>query len=142
MSNKLKVDQKTEINFKPRILALVCNWHSFKGKELDINESYNANIKFIRVICSSRIDRAIILKVVEEKIDGIIIIACSQDNCHYLGGTDIANNRIKHTVRFLKNVGYEEERILLNESPEAEKADNVDFLSTFVEKIINLGPFR
>jgi coenzyme F420-reducing hydrogenase delta subunit len=47
---------------------------------------YPANVKIIRMMCSGSVDPAVVMQALERGADGIIIIGCLIDNCHYVEG--------------------------------------------------------
>ncbi|MHA1729153.1 MAG: hydrogenase iron-sulfur subunit [Promethearchaeota archaeon] len=144
----MTVNSSSEIKIQkgidPKIIALICNWYSFEETDVINDIDLPLNIKIIRVMCTSRIDRAIILKAVKEKIDGIIIISCSREMCRYKGGNEMAINRIKKTASFLTNLGYDMNRIKFFEA-EADvttKSSLAEILTAFSDKIKKLGHFQ
>ena len=122
-----------------KILGFVCNWHSFQDTNSIIEQPYPAGVKLLRVMCSSRIDRNIILKAVQEKIDGIFIVSCTDNNCHYKGGNILAKTRLKATAEFLDQIGYDKNRIQYFESENLKENSPVDALNSFTKQIISLG---
>ena len=126
-------------NSQIKILGFVCNWHSFQDTNNIVDHQYPADVKLVRVMCSSRIDRNIILKAVEEKIDGIFIVSCTDDNCHYKGGNILAKTRLKATAEFLHQIGYDKNRIQYFESENLKENSPVDALNSFTKQIISLG---
>ena len=126
-------------NSQIKVLGFVCNWHSFQDTNSIIDNQYPADVKLVRVMCSSRIDRNIILKAVEEKIDGIFIVSCTDDNCHYKGGNILAKTRLKATAEFLHQIGYDKNRIQYFESENLKKNSPLDALYSFTKQIISLG---
>lgn len=129
-----------KINSQIKILGFVCNWHSFQDTNNIVDQQYPADVKLVRVMCSSRIDRNIILKAVQEKIDGIFIVSCTDENCHYKGGNILAKTRLKATAEFLHQIGYDKSRIQYFESENLKENSPVDALYSFTKKIISLGP--
>lgn len=118
-------DQEEE---NPKIIGFVCNWHSLGEVENFIDVNYQAKIKFIRVMCAARVDRAILLKAAENNIDGVMIIMCKENDCHYKDGSVKAKTRITHTASLLNSLGFNENRIKLieiDESTENQKVSEI-----------------
>ena len=134
------VKKPTEHPESIKILGFVCNWHSFQDTNNIVDNEYPADVKLVRVMCSSRIDRNIILKAAEEKIDGIFIVSCTDENCQYKGGNILAKTRLKHTTEFLHQIGYDKNRIQYFESENLKENSPVDALHSFTKQIISLGP--
>ncbi len=126
---------------KIKILGFVCNWYNWKNQDTDsiTDHQYPADVKLLRVMCSSRIDRNIILKVVEEKIDGIFIVSCTDEKCHYKGGNFLAKTRLKATAEFLDQIGYDNSIIKYFDSENLKENSPVDAVYSFTKQIIRLG---
>lgn len=124
-----------------KVVAFICNWQSQgKKKPVDItSQSYSTEVKFLRVMCVSRIDRAMLLKCVQEKIDGIFIGICNSENCHYRGGIELAQNRFQNTVDFFDLIGYDRSRILVYEDDGSPVNSLPKVLEEFTQKIKRLG---
>ncbi len=129
-------------NFKPKILAFVCNWCAYGASESAgvTGHEYPTTIKIIKVLCSSRVDRAMILKAIQDGVDGIIVVACNIGNCHYMSGNSFAKERIEATTSLLGNIGVDEKRIKFQEMRASEGNKLAQILTEFSENIKNLGP--
>jgi len=62
-------------NFAPRIVAFCCNWCSYAGADLAgvSRMQYPPTARIIRVMCSSRIDPAMILRAFLDGADGVMV---------------------------------------------------------------------
>ena len=74
--------------FEPEIIAFTCTWCGYPSANLaGVNKiEYPPNVKIIRVMCSGSVESAIIMDAFERGADGVIIIGCLMDNCHYVTG--------------------------------------------------------
>ena len=127
-----------------KVVAFVCNWQS-KDKKKPSNatsKTYSTNVKFLRVMCASRIDRGMLLKCVQEKVDGIFIGICNSENCHYRGGIELAQNRFQYTIDFLDSLGYERARIFVYEDDRTSVNSLPKVLEEFTKKIKQLGLYQ
>jgi F420-non-reducing hydrogenase iron-sulfur subunit len=61
-----------EESFEPMIVAFCCNWCSYAGADLagTGRMSYPANIRIVRVPCSSRVSPNFILRAFQRGADG------------------------------------------------------------------------
>ena len=52
------------MEFKPRIVAFLCNWCSYTGADLagTSRMEYKANVRAVRVMCSGRIEPTFVLE--------------------------------------------------------------------------------
>ena len=85
---KVRGDDMTEEEFKPKILAFCCNWCSYAGADLAGTSRMQMppNIRIIRVMCSSRVDPLFIIKAIMKGADGVLIAGCHPGDCHYTRG--------------------------------------------------------
>jgi coenzyme F420-reducing hydrogenase delta subunit len=79
----------------PSILVFRCQWAVFPS--LDIEE-LSPNVKLIDLPCASRIDMGHILESFRYGIDGVLVAACSEEDCKQ----EKAGGKAKHSVERLK----------------------------------------
>ena len=62
-------------DYEPKILAFLCNWCSYAGADLAgvSRMQYPPTARIIRVMCSSRIDPAMILRAFLDGADGVMV---------------------------------------------------------------------
>ena len=139
--NTKSTNVASSITKNPRVVAFICNWQSKdKKKPVDLlSKTYSTEIKFLRVMCASRIDRAMLLKCVQEKVDGIFIGICNSENCHYRGGIELAQIRFQNTIDFLDTLGYDRARIFVYEDEGKPVNSLPKVLEEFTQKIKQLG---
>lgn len=61
--------------FEPKIVAFLCNWCSYAGADLAGTSrfQYPANVRIIRVMCSSRINPLFVLNALLQGADGVLV---------------------------------------------------------------------
>lgn len=80
----------------PKILVFRCQWAIFPP--LNGGES-PPNVRFIDIPCASRVDTSHILEAFLQGIDGVLIAACSEDDCKQ----ERASGKTQHSVALLKD---------------------------------------
>ncbi|MCD6310022.1 MAG: hydrogenase iron-sulfur subunit [Candidatus Eremiobacteraeota bacterium] len=134
------VDEK----FEPRIIAFCCNWCTYTGADLaGISRMiYPANVKIIRTMCSGRVDPQFVLKAFREGADGVMICGCHPGDCHYQEGNIKTMRRFPLLVKMLKQLGIEEDRIMLEwvSASEGDKFARICYEMT--ERVKELGPLN
>jgi coenzyme F420-reducing hydrogenase delta subunit len=133
--------------FKPRIVAFLCNWCSYAGADLagTTRVKHRADVRIIRVPCSGRIDPAFVLKAFERGADAVIIGGCHPGDCHYVTGNLNARRRFYVLGKLLDFMGIEKERFQVTwcSASEGEKwASLVDEVCNLIEKLGPLESFR
>jgi len=128
--------------FEPDIVAFTCTWCGYPSANLaGVNKiSYPANIKIIRVMCSGGVDPAVVLQAIEKGADGIIIIGCLIDNCHYISGNKRAEERMDRLKKLLDILGINSKRIRTEWINASERIRFARAMNEFVEEIRELGP--
>jgi len=63
-------------DFEPKILAFCCNWCSYASADLAgvSRLQYPTNIRDIRVMCSGRVDPAIVFDALLKGVDGVMVL--------------------------------------------------------------------
>jgi coenzyme F420-reducing hydrogenase delta subunit len=134
-------------DFKPRIVAFLCNWCSYAGADLagTTRKKYRADVRIIRVPCSGRIDPSFIIKAFERGADGVVVGGCHPGDCHYVSGNYNARRRFYTILKLLDFIGIEKERFQVTwcSAAEGEKwAETVNGICDLVESLGPLAPFR
>jgi len=92
---------------EPRIIAFICNW-SHRG-----NEQFKEypNVYVIPVKCTGRVDQLHLLQAFWHEAEGVLVVGCENQDCHYIFGASITAKRIEEAKRWLKVVGIEPKRL-------------------------------
>lgn len=128
--------------FKPRILSFLCNWCSYAGADLAgvSRFQYLTNLRVIRVMCSGRVDPAIVLEAFIHEIDGVMVLGCHPGDCHYITGNYYTEDRVKTLQKLLKILGIKPERLLLDWVSASEGERFAKLVTNFTQKIGKIGP--
>ena len=127
-----------------KVVAFICNWQS-KNKKKAVDPSskqYSTEVKFLRVMCASRIDRGMLLKCIQEKVDGIFIGICNNEMCQYRGGIELAERRFESTINLLDTLGYDKNRVHVFEDDGGSVNLLPNALEEFSQKIKQLGLYQ
>lgn len=128
--------------FEPRIVVFACNWCSYAGADLAgvSRIQYPPTVRIIRVMCSSRVDPAFILKAFLRGADGVLVAGCHLGDCHYIEGNYNTERRIKETMKALGYVGFETERLKLEWISASEGQRFANVVREFTNQLKELGP--
>jgi coenzyme F420-reducing hydrogenase delta subunit len=128
--------------FEPRIVGFLCNWCSYAGADLAgvSRFQYPTNLRFIRVMCSSRVDPTIILEMLLQGADGVFIGGCHPGDCHYITGNYFTERKIKFTKKLISLAGLESGRLRLEWVSASEGQRFADVVTEFNAQITELGP--
>ena len=128
--------------FKPTIVAFLCNWCSYAGADLAglSRFQYPPSIRIIRVMCSGRVDPVFVLKCFEEGADGVFVGGCHIGDCHYISGNLQTQERMENLSKVLSMVGIGSDRFRLEWVSAGEGQKFQQVVMEFTEKIKKLGP--
>jgi F420-non-reducing hydrogenase iron-sulfur subunit len=128
--------------FEPNIVGFLCNWCSYAGADLAgvSRIQYPTNLRVIRVMCSGRVEPAVVLSILAEGADGVMITGCHIGDCHYIDGNLHARRKYELTRRLVEKAGLETGRLRLEWVSAAEGQRFADVVTGFTEQVRELGP--
>ena len=128
--------------WKPKILAFCCNWCTYTGADLaGMNRmKYPADIRVIRVPCSSRVNPQFVLRDFRDGCDGVLVCGCHPGDCHYTSGNYFTRRRFLLTKRLLEYNGIEPERFEAKWISGSEAGKFRDTVMEITETVRALGP--
>ncbi|RJX19333.1 MAG: hydrogenase iron-sulfur subunit [Ammonifex sp.] len=128
--------------WEPKIVAFLCNWCSYAGADLAgvSRVKYPANVRIIRVPCSSRVNPQFILRAFERGADGVLVAGCHPGDCHYVTGNYFTRRRLTLFKRLLEYVGFEPERLKVRWVSASEGQRFAETVKEMVDGIKHLGP--
>lgn len=131
-------------DFKPTIVAFVCNWCSYAGadKAGEQKLDYPANIKLIRVMCSGRVDPQFVMDALRKGASGVMVLGCHPGDCHYRSGNIKAMKRFKLLTRVLGQFGIDRRRMRLDWVAAGEAERFREIANEMATAIQELGPLE
>ncbi len=121
----------------PKVVCFSCKfgWGYLSDQELI------ANLKnLIPVTCIGMVDASQILNALNEGADGVLLLGCSEDDCHFQDGNFEARKKVALLRKTIEAFGIDKERIglILSFDPKGEKvAEEIEEMRT---RIKGLGP--
>ena len=99
--------------FQPQITAFYCIYCGYMAADTAgiMHIQYPANVKFLRLPCTGKVDIRYILEAFEQGADGVYIVACPMGNCHHVKGNERSLARLNRAKEILVEIGLEEERL-------------------------------
>ena len=129
-------------DFKPRIVAFLCNWCSYAGADLagTTRVKHRADVRIVRVPCSGRVDVSFIMKAFERGADGVIVGGCHPGDCHYITGNYTTRRRMFVLRELLGFVGIEPERLQVTWCSASEGSKWAEVVEETCDIVDKLGP--
>jgi len=81
------------------------------------------HVKEVIVPCTGRLQPEHLLRAIEAGADLICIVACEENNCHFLEGSTRARRRTQYVQQMLEEIEVGGERILLLHLPGSARQD-------------------
>ena len=130
------------MDFEPKIVAFLCNWCTYAGADLAGTSrfQYPANVRIVRVMCSSRINPAFIVNALLEGADGVLVSGCHPGECHYTTGNYMTRRRLVLLRRFLEHLGIHPDRFRMSWVSASEGNKWAEVVSEVTDAVKVLGP--
>ena len=129
---------------KPLILAICCS--ECGGTVVDSSGmammQYPANIRVMKVPCTGILQVHQFLEAFKVGAQGVMVIGCKSDGCHYEVGVQKAENKVKLAKRLLKEYGIEPERLEMFNMVFIEGSQFAKAAQMMTERIEKLGSLR
>ncbi|MHA1594488.1 MAG: CoB-CoM heterodisulfide reductase HdrA2 [Candidatus Baldrarchaeia archaeon] len=126
----------------PLIVAFLCNWCGYAAADFagTTKIQYPTNIRPIRVMCTARVSPLMILEAFKAGADGVLVVGCHPQDCHYRTGFSKAERRISALKKYLENVGINPRRLKIASTSASEGERFANIVREFVEELKKLGP--
>jgi F420-non-reducing hydrogenase iron-sulfur subunit len=130
--------------WRPRIVAFLCNWCSYTGADLaGISRiQWDPSVSIVRVMCSGRMDPTFVVKALRMGADGVIISGCHPGDCHYQEGNYKTLRRVHLLKRLVEGFGIDPERLKLVWVSASEGDQWAATANEMAAKIRALGPLE
>ena len=119
-----QIDAALEEEPEQKIISFLCNWCSYAAGDLAGTSRlhYPPNNRFIRTMCSGRVDEKFILHAFEKGAPLVLLSGCHLGDCHYINANNWALQRAQRLWKRMKKLGIRPERLQLEWISAAEGA--------------------
>jgi heterodisulfide reductase subunit A len=126
----------------PVILALICEECGSCGVDIAglSGFEYPANVFGIDVPCAGRVGVIDILKSFVEGADGVLVVQCPEQSCHFMFGSHNANLMVQFTKNILDEIGFGSERLMNVAMVSSEPDKFTKAVETLNKTIKEIGP--
>ncbi|NNG26418.1 MAG: hydrogenase iron-sulfur subunit [Ignavibacteriaceae bacterium] len=138
------VDIPDEFEEKPRILVFLCENDAYPSLDMvgKYRLQYDPNIRVIPVRCLGAVNVVWIADALSMGFDGIVMIGCKHGDdyqCHYIKGSELAEQRMENVQEKLKQLVLEPERVQIFNLSIDEYNKLPGIFNDFVEEITDMG---
>jgi NADPH-dependent glutamate synthase beta subunit-like oxidoreductase/coenzyme F420-reducing hydrogenase delta subunit/NAD-dependent dihydropyrimidine dehydrogenase PreA subunit len=125
-----------KIDYEPRIVCFACKFGwGYATEQLTASTDH-----VIPVVCMGKVDATEILNAFNSGADGVLLLGCAEDECHFQDGNQKAEKRVYFIGKILEVFGIAKERleIVTDIDPRGEKIQGL--INRLADRIKNLGP--
>jgi F420-non-reducing hydrogenase iron-sulfur subunit len=124
---------------KTKLHILYCS-NCLDGTDFDrmSRETEDVEYTVISLPCSGKADLLYLLKAFETGADGLALVTCPENECHYLEGNLRAPKRAEEANRLLEETGMGHDRVMVLSTNGKEIGEIVAKLKAFRERICSL----
>jgi F420-non-reducing hydrogenase iron-sulfur subunit len=102
---------------------------------------YTTEIRFIRVMCSGRVDLEFVLRAFSNGMDGVFVGGCRLGECNYVTqGNYSALSMVLLCKKIMEHIGLNPERLRIEFMSSGEGIHFAKVADDFVKKVKELGP--
>jgi NADPH-dependent glutamate synthase beta subunit-like oxidoreductase/coenzyme F420-reducing hydrogenase delta subunit/ferredoxin len=131
--------KRRDRNSRPRLAVFACHWSAYPLLQ-ETPVHLPADLRIIRVMCLSGVHAGLMLRALETGADGVLLLGCEPEQCHYGTGGEIAESQAATARRLMSTLGLDGRRIRLEtvtpESPERLAGT----VRNFARAVKRLGP--
>ncbi len=132
----------TSNSFEPNITAFSCSYCGYTASDTAgaLGREYPANVKYVKMPCTGKIDVRYILAAFEQGADAVYVIACPLGNCHHISGNEFGKKRVERAKKILDQIGLGGERLDIFYMTAGQGSAFAAAAETMVERVKKLGP--
>ena len=125
---------------EPRVVIFTCNWNAHEslqeaGKQ---HLRYPAGVRPLKVDCLGQVGSSLILKAFEKGADGVMLVGCAPEECHYEFGSRRAAELFQEVQRLAQLLGFRQEQLEFHQVHAGEAQALVDKVRSFVARLSDL----
>ncbi len=127
---------------RPAIVGYLCRWCAYLAADrAGISRyKYPPNVIPIQVPCTGRLNADTLLSAFAEGADGVAVMGCHIQDCHYRSGARYAHDRTDKIRNVIEAAGIDSRRLYFGSVSASEADSFADQITEFVNHIIQIGP--
>lgn len=122
---------------EPRVVIFICNWNAHKSLEEagKLHLNYPSGARPLKVDCMGQIGSSLVLKAFEKGADGVMLVGCSPEECHYEFGSRRAAELFEEVRKLAGLLGFHENRLQFHQVRTGEGAELIGKVQAFVDRL-------
>jgi coenzyme F420-reducing hydrogenase delta subunit len=114
MSGTTDTAETTSRRGSGKIAALCCENSALQAAEAAQEDGLEDLVEIVRLPCSGKAEIPMVLRLLERRHSGVLILGCPRESCKFLSGNLRAEKRALRTRGILREIGYGEERVRMD----------------------------
>ncbi len=122
---------------EPRIVIFTCNWNAHESLQEAGRQhlSLPAGARTLKVDCLGQVGSSVILKAFEKGADGVMLVGCSPEECHYEFGSRRAAELFEEVRKLAKLLGFRDEQLDFHQVYTGEGTRLAETVRAFVNRL-------
>jgi F420-non-reducing hydrogenase iron-sulfur subunit len=122
---------------EPRVVIFTCNWNAHESLQQAGKQhlSFPPGARPLKVDCLGQVSASVILKAFEKGADGVMLVGCLPEECHYEFGSRRAAELFTEVVRLARLLGFREEQLEFHQIHAGEGPALIDKVQGFVARL-------
>jgi coenzyme F420-reducing hydrogenase delta subunit len=122
---------------EPRIVIFTCNWNAHESLQVAGKRhiSLPAGARPLKVDCLGQVGSSVILKAFEKGADGVMLVGCSPEECHYEFGSRLAAELYEKVRQLIRLLGFQEEQLAFHQVHADEAESLVEEVQAFARRL-------
>jgi F420-non-reducing hydrogenase iron-sulfur subunit len=125
------------VESEPRVVIFICNWNAHESLQAAGKQRlhYPAGARPLKVDCLGQVSSSAILKAFEKGADGVMLVGCSPDECHYEFGSRRAAELFEEVRKLARLLGFQPEQLGFHQVRTGEGSALVEKVRAFVSRL-------
>jgi coenzyme F420-reducing hydrogenase delta subunit len=127
---------------EPEIVVLFCQ--QSVAKTVELANAYRSlpglRVRLVVLPCSSNVEVRQMVKILEQGADALQIVACNEEACRFLVGSNKAERRVEYVRRLLEEINFGAERVGIVRGMNLSEEQLLDWAKERADLIHDLGP--
>ena len=122
---------------EPRVVIFTCNWNAHESLQEAGRRHlhYPAGARPLKVDCLGQVSASVILKAFEKGADGVMLVGCTPEECHYEFGSRRAAELFEEVCKLARLLGFRQEQLAFHQVAAGEAESLIEAVRSFVEQI-------
>jgi coenzyme F420-reducing hydrogenase delta subunit len=124
-----------------RVVIFTCNWNAHESLQSAGKQhlNYPSGARPLKVDCLGQVSPSVILRAFEKGADGVMLVGCTPEECHYEFGSRRAAELYDEVRKLVGILGIGEERLLFHQVHTGQGTELVEVVRAFVRRLAAFG---